>query len=295
MYSQEIPPASRARLLQFSELFNACRDAFFDSDKREPASRSWAAYDKKVFEQKTGLKTNQILHVVGAYLEFASHQMGAMGAIYRCEEISFSPPVLARTVFENCARMMWVVGEIDPSKRRESIETSMDRNARGYLELIKSQVHAKETAKKFFGKKSAEYKREAQVLEKIETHARSFFGNGYFAETVDSPARLNGQKYANPTSAVAKMVKRLYRSTNATMPNEPGSGLYGWLSSHAHPNLSRLGRNDSRRESVAQDTIVVFYGALSVALGYMGWSFEHFDVLTRKIDDVFPTALTRNT
>lgn len=298
------------RLLELADLFDACRDAFFDTAERfhwVPAPGSGAAAaadalpspDPAVSGPRGETGHRLIAEVVQTYLLTASGHLGGLAALYARGEVLFSPPVLIRATIENCAHAVWVVGE-------DSDEPAEDRLARAYLEEFLSADEAKKNAGLMHAKSHASYVRALAYYKALKVEIRERFpSNTELLEGRDST--VNGLQLLGPEATVGRMYA-LTESYGGTIGGRAAKGIYGFLSNMTHPTLyparqsrvwiddpsvghavAKLRINLSTTEAAARGALAAFYNALTYVTSYFGWSTETVDRLTSSIEKAIPT------
>ncbi|WP_340539132.1 hypothetical protein [Nocardioides sp. GXZ039] len=219
-------------------MFLACRDAFFNTADRfhgipEPGSGAATATldlpspDPAITEPRGETGHRLIAEVVQTYLLTASGQLGALASLYASGEVIFPTPALIRSVIENCAHAVWVLGE-DPD------EPSDDRLARAYLEEILSAEEAKKNAGRLHAKTHPSYVRASAYYKALKSEILQRFPGA----TRESPGArtLNGQTLPSLKAAVEGMYE-LTRTFGGTIDGRTGTGIYGILSNQTHPTL----------------------------------------------------------
>lgn len=307
-YWQTPSPAFSTRVEELSVLLSACRDAFHetaDSFHWTPASGSPAASDAAALPSpdpavkdphgETGHRL--IAEAVQIFLLSASGQVGGLAALYVSNEVLFSPPLLIRSVIENCAHALWILGD-DPSEAPEN------RLARVYLEELRSAEEAKMNAGRLRGKTDATYLKargdytrvKAEILARFSSATKASLGEGM----------LNGQKLPRPEEAVLWMYS-LTEAAGGTISQEAASGIYGLLSNLTHPTLYPA--REQRRwvvdpatgyatahlrvevesvEKEARAAIAAFANALAYVTSYFGWPTAVLATLEEKINAMIP-------
>lgn len=307
-YWQTPSPAFSTRLSELSALLSACRDAFHetaDSFHWTAAAGSPAAADAAALPSpdpavkdphgETGHRL--ITEAVQIFLQSASGQIGGLAALYAANEVLFSPPLLVRSIIENCAHALWILGD-DPS------EVPENRLARVYLEELLSAEEAKMNAGRLRGKADATYVRtrtdytrvKAEILARFPSATKASLGEG----------TLNGQKLPRLEKAVLWMYS-LTEAAGGTISQDTASGIYGLLSNLTHPTLyparerrrwvvdpatghatATLNVDLASVENDARAALAAFYNALTYVTSYFGWPSTALANLEHKIDATIP-------
>ena len=308
-YWQNMSPEFRVRLIEISDLFLKCREAFHATTDRYhwiPEPRSAAAEDAAALPSpdpeitaphgETGHR--MIAEVVQTFLLTASGHLGALASLYKDSEVLFSPPLLVRAVVENCAHALWVLGD-DPDEAPEN------RLARAYLEELLSAEEARKNAGRMRTKAHPSYEHadiaytalKQQILARFPSASRQDLGN----------RTLNGQKLPNLEATVTWMYALTERH-GGTIKGDTASGIYGFLSNMTHPTLYPARQRQIRGDNPAHDhpvthlhielgsiedearaALASFYNALTYTTSYFGWPPSAIGDLEKKIEETMPT------
>lgn len=301
------------RLVEIADLFVASRDAFFVTADRfhwtpwpgSPAAQAAAELpspDPALSAPRGETGHRLIAEVVQIFLLTASGHLGGLASLYRSGEVTFSPPALVRSVIENCAHAVWVLGE-DTGGCEE-------RLARAYLEELLSAEEAKENAGRMYGKSHASYESannhyrilKAEIMERFPGTTRESLGA--------SPRALIGQSMPRLGAAVEWMYE-LTRSYGGRIDGRQAAGVYGHLSNMTHPTLYPARQRRTWVEdadtghgvadlqvdlgsitSFARAALAAFYNALTYTSSYFGWPTDVIDELATVIERSMPTFFT---
>jgi hypothetical protein len=307
---QHAPPGVDARPVEIAHLFAECREAFFETADRfhwtpapgsaaERATTDLPSPDPAVIKPRGETGHRLIGEVVQTYLLTASGHLGGLASLYASGEVFFPPAVLVRAVIENCAHVMWVLGD-DPT------EPSDARLARAYLEELLSAVEAKKAAGRLGDKSGSTYAQANDDYKALKVQILARFPGATTAELGDLV--LLGQRMPKPEACVTWMYALLERDGGSTVGDRAALGVYGFLSNMTHPTLYparqlrewatdaasghrvaflRLDTDFLNRQASA--AVMAFYNALSFVTSYYGWSTSVHDDLTTKIDAKMPT------
>ena len=311
-YWQTVPPAYSARLEELARTLTACRDAFHETANDfhwEPAAGSGAARaaatlpspDPAIATPTTETGHRLIAEALQIFLFTSAAHLGSWAALLRAGGVIASPPLLLRAVIENCAHVVWVVGD-DPAEDPE------DRLARAYLEELKSAEEAKMNAGRLLGKTDPTHVRTQTAWKKVKADIKAH----YPAATSEQLAvfELHGQKLIGLEASVKAMYE-LTERFGGTVGATVASGMYGLLSNHTHPTLyvvreMRVWTTDPvTGHSVANVTVTIdsvekdvraglaaFYNALNYVTSYFGWPETALRTLEDKIEAVIPDFFT---
>lgn len=308
------------RLDELANLADACRTAFLEvgaTGNWEPASGSDGAKVRDVLNSADPAVTADgtaadgiaagfelVQNVVLSYLQVAAYHLGGLAALYRSGEAVFPPIPLIRSIVENSAHAMWVIGA-DPQLAPTAIL------ARAYLEEFDSCESAKEAAKKMGGKESPAYQIACTRRAIVRNRAMSTFPGTTPAHldrgkhdhiNEGEPGRtMAGQILPRLEVAVGWMFDLLQRFGGVTVDRRQAEGIYAFLSAGTHPSLyqaRQLRRGNNlhieiesleRRLKIA---IVAYYKALRFTMDFLGCDRAPHEALTAAIDDVFPGWLS---
>lgn len=311
-YWQATPPAYAARLGELAQTLAACRDAFHETANDfhwEPVAGSGAARaatalpspDPAIASPTTETGHRLIAEAIQIFFFNSAAHMGSWAALLRAEEVVASPPLLLRAVIENCAHVIWVVGD-DPTEDPE------DRLARAYLEELKSAEEAKMNAGRLRGKSDPTHQRTQTSWKKVKADINAH----YPAATSEELAlfELHGQKLPGLEASVKAMYE-LTESFGGTIGATVASGMYGLLSNLTHPTLYTVRemrawtKDPTTGHSVANVTVTIdsvendvraalaaFYNALNYVTSYFGWPETAVKTLEAKIEAVIPDFFT---
>lgn len=296
-------------LVELADLFVASREAFVNTADRfhwlpapgspaEHAAAELPSPDPAVSASRGETGHRLIAEVVQIYLLTASGHLGGLASLYRSGEISFSPAALIRSVIENCAHAVWVLGE-------ETGESD-ERLARAYLEELLSAEEAKKNAGRLHDKTHASYASANEYYQVLKAEIIERFP-GTTPETLGgSTHTLNGQSMLSLEAAV-KWMYELTRDYGGVIDGRAATGIYGYLSNMTHPTLYPARQ---KREWVkdadhghyvahlrvdlvsvtnhARAALAAFYNALTYTTSYFGWPTDVIDGLTRVIEESMP-------
>lgn len=308
--------AERARVAELGQLFQACRQSYFETVQRfawEPAADSYAARvaselpspDPRVALQRHETGHRLISRVVQTYMLTAAGHMGALGALHESGEVFFSPGMLVRGVLECSARAMWVLGNggDEPSQLL----------ARAYLEEFLSAEEAKKVAGRLGGKESPTYISHKEEWRELRTEILVVFSGASKPDLAEEGGRtLAGERLPSPAAGASWMYELLESQAGSTVGTDAALGIYDFLSNATHPTLYPTrqlehwvpmpGRRDmlmtqlridiSFLERQAGAAVALFYNALSYVTSYHGWDRSIHDELTKQIDIVLPGLLS---
>jgi hypothetical protein len=255
-----------------------------------------------------------VAYTILSYGLVAGEHLGALAALYDAGEVYFSPGSLVRSVQENAARMMWVIGS-------DRSEPAQARLRRAYLELLLS-AEQKKTAVGRLGSKSDAHFVQAQAdLARTRRNAEAVFADvagGNFKWTID------GVALASPQAGVEWMWELIEREANGSITDRQAKGTYDFLSSYVHPTLypvtdtlwvqahsPRPSSGGPRRtaaatlpvhsamavpvplmEKLSSAAVFAFYNSTAFTFSYFGWPHADHDAMSDLIDDVLPGSLT---
>lgn len=173
-YSEE----ERKRFGEFAALFLTCRATLrqvFEVTGMTPTEGSYAEADNRALLDRTppvsARAEHAILATVQPYLYAASEQIGALSALYSCEEVLLGPLVLARSAIEYCAHALWILGDPD-----EAVDA---RVARAFLDELHGARQAVAQVANQFGKNSEVYVQRLADYEDIRSAAHDMFDPPY--------------------------------------------------------------------------------------------------------------------
>lgn len=306
-YWQTMPPEYRARLEELALTMLACRDAFHetaDTFHWEPGLGSPAADDAKdlptpdplVFDPIGETGHRLLAEVVQTFLLSASGHLGGLAGLYMTGEVVFSPPVLIRSILENCAHTVWVLGEEG--------EPAEDRLARCYLEEFTSAEQARANSKYMRGEDHPSHIEANKAYQRLIEQIKGKFP-GASARKLKNGLLLN-QELPGLKESV-KLMYSLAEASGGTITQDQASGIYGFLSNMTHPTLyparqrrrwyedpehgHRVAYLDVELGSVeneARVALAAFYNALTYATSYFGWPTTIVDALEAKIEATIP-------
>jgi len=307
-YWQAVPTAYTDRLEELAQTLTACRDAFHETANEfhwEPVAGSGAATAAAALTspdpaiQKPTSETGHrlIAEAINIFLFNSAAHLGSWAALLRAAEVIASPPLLLRAVIENCAHVMWVVGD-------DATEDPENRLARAYLEELKSAEEAKMNAGRLRGKSNPTHQRTLAAWKKVKADIAAHFPDSTPEEL--SKFKLRGQQLPRLEDSVMAMYE-LTERFGGTIGATVASGMYGLLSNLTHPTLytvreMRVWTKDERTghfvanvtvtiESVENDVraaLAAFYNALNYVTSYFGWPETALRKLEAKIEAVIP-------
>ncbi|WP_394194125.1 hypothetical protein [Microbacterium foliorum] len=306
-YWQTMSPEYRARLEDLALTMLACRDAFHetaDTFHWEPGPGSPAADDAKNLPTPDPLISNPIgetghrllAEVVQTFLLSASGHLGGLAGLYMTGEIVFSPPVLIRSILENCAHAVWVLGEEG--------EPAEDRLARCYLEEFISAEQARTNSKYMRGEGHESHIEADKAYQGLVEQIKDRFPGASVRKLKEG--LLLGQELPGLNKSV-KLMYSLAEASGGTVTQDQASGIYGFLSNMTHPTLyparqrrrwyadpehgHRVAYLDVRLgsvESEARVALSTFYNALTYVTSYFGWPSTIMEALEAKIEATIP-------
>lgn len=160
MADDEVPGNSaRSRANELGAVLSLARSTFLSASSDfhwhlAPTSQASLDHDilTRVDPARSGERAifagSHLIHeVVVTYLEVAAGHLAGMGVLLGAGEVFFPLTPLSRSVIENCARAMWVLGRAGDAPEA--------RLARAYLEEYYSSMVAKRTAGNLGGKLDA--------------------------------------------------------------------------------------------------------------------------------------------
>nr|WP_143545563.1 hypothetical protein [Rhodococcus sp. 15-1154-1] len=304
---------SANRLEDLAQLAEACRETFLAvaADSHwAPAPRSAASQAKRLASSQDPASTS-VGHMAGfdlvsevlvTYLEVAAGHLAGLAALYRGGEVMFPPLPLARSIIENCAAVMWVIGTTSPSEKIL---------ARAYLVEFASCEFAKIAAGRMGSEDDDAYKDTKQRWTLTRARAIAAFpGTSKQDLSDEKPGRtLAGEVLPGLEASVAQMFKLVHEQAQGSVSKRQALGIYSFLCAGTHPSLYQarqmriavdhgdhhgtdLKIEISHVENIARTAILAFYNALSYTISFYGFSREPHDKLTDGIELVFPGSLT---
>lgn len=307
-YWQTMPSTYGNRLDELAQTVSACREAFHETANKfcwVPAAGSGAAQaamylpsPDPVIDKPSGETGHRLVtEVIQIFLFNAAAHLGSWAALLRAAEVVSTPPLLLRAVIENCAHVVWLIGN-DPAEAPEN------RLARAYLEELISAEEAKKNAGRLHGKSGDTYARTVDAYKKVKTDIATRFDGSCLEES--GKKTLRGQVLPGLEESV-KLMYELTASFGGTIDKTGASGLYGILSNLTHPTLyttrdMRAWTKDETTgynvanvrvtiESVEKDVrvgLAAFYNAMCYVTSYNGWSETTLRTLESKIEAVIP-------
>ena len=306
-YWQNLPPEYRARLEELAFTMLACRDAFFETADKfhwEPCAGSPAADDARalptpdpLISNPTGETGHRLLaEVVQSFLLSARGHLGGLAGLYVTGEVAFSPPVLIRSILENCAHAVWVLGQEG--------EPADDRLARCYLEEFISAQQARTNSKFMRGERHESYIRADKSYLALIDQIKGRFPGASVRKLKEG--QLLGQELPGLTESV-KLMYSLAEAAGGTVTQDEASGIYGFLSNMTHPTLyparqRRRWHDDPKHghrvayldvglgpvEAEARVALSNFYNALTYVTSYFGWPTTIIESLETRIEATIP-------
>ncbi len=297
--------AAHARLLQLAELCHLCREMFYMTANEfhwrptrgsaaEALATALPSPDPRIATPRPETGHRLITGVVQTYLLTAAGHLGGLSALFRADEVLFTPGMVVRGVIECSARVMWVVG--DGSDGPE------DLLARAYLEELLSAEEAKKAAGRLGGRSSDLYRQRDNAYRDVKAEILARFAG----TTLDDLGRwtLQGQTLAKPGEAVSRMYELLETRAGSLVTSKMAEGIYDYLSNVTHPTLYptrelrdwvssadhldetvavlRVETDFVERETAA--AVLAYYNALSYVTSFFGWSTSVHEQLTQAID-----------
>jgi hypothetical protein len=213
-----------------------------------------------------------------------SEQLGALSALYFCEEVLVPSPTCTRSALEYCAHVVWVL-------QRAGTEPFEQRLARASLEMLRSVEERKKVSCNLSGAKSPECAQWKQRFTAEKQRIKGSFPDGLRYDE-HLPVLLE-QKIPGPEAAVAWMFEFLVD----TQTTEVGKGVYGFLANLSHPTVDAIMElwgqrpRDEEQQHQVEYVVLAFCNALSAVIDYSRWLRTRFDDLTKEIDRVLPGLL----
>jgi uncharacterized protein DUF5677 len=280
----------------------ACREAerrVLEKTMLRPVSGSRAYRDLRELGAREPSPPGDVLNVllestVGPHLYAAGEHLGALSLLYENEEIHVAPMVLARTVIEHCAHVIWILGSPDA--------TAESRIAKALLDLINGLEQAEQYAKLFRGEGSPEHLARTELTDALRSDAHSMFVPPYDVNIKHRrrPA-LGDQHLPSHTDIVVQAVELM----GSSLDKEQARGTYALLSTsvHATPNeiveLTALSdasdpasvvitRDRRSHEPLVRLVVSFFYSAVSHATSYSGIKTPDHNDLGNLIEKYLP-------
>ncbi|KUF08522.1 hypothetical protein [Leucobacter sp. G161] len=304
---QTATPEFQTRLEELATLSLACRAAFHEIADRfhwTPAPGSPAeedalrlpSPDPLLPEPRVETGHRLIADVVQTFLLTSSGHLGGLASLYTSGEVLFSPALLIRSIIENCAHAIWVLGGQG--------EPAEDRLARCYLEELKSAEEAKKNAGYMYGKLHASHVHSADRYRQLKKQILARFPDT--TKQILGEYELHRQKLPKLEDAVKEMYA-LTEAAGGTITQEQASGIYGFLSNRTHPTLyparqlrewegdetsghavAHLHVGMGPIEDEARAALAAFYNALSYVTSYYAWPTTLLEALEMKIQATIP-------
>jgi hypothetical protein len=280
----------------------ACREAerrVLEKTMLRPVLGSRAHRDLRELAAREPSPPGDVLNVllegtVGPHLYAAGEHLGALSLLYENEEIHVAPMVLARTVIEHCAHVIWILGSPDA--------TAESRIAKALLDLINGLGQAEQYAKLFRGEGSPEHLARKELTDALTSDAHSVFVPPYDVKVKHRrrPA-LGDQHLPSHTDIVVQAVELM----GSSLDEEQARGTYALLSTsvHATPNeiveLTALSdasdpasvvitRDRRTHEPLIRVVVSFFYSAVSHAMSYSGIKTPDHNDLGNLIENYLP-------
>ncbi len=295
-YEASAPPP---RLAELVEVLKGCRNAFIriaDEHHWNPTLSSTARADALALVG-SGSPAGQLLigEAVASYLELAAQHCGGLAGLYITGEVFASPDPLVRSILENCARAVWILGN-NPSDA-----PVLDRLARAYIENDLSNEEEKKAAKYIAGETSLRHVEAKKAFTDLRTEIKNVFADTDFGHG----RTINGQTSPKPTEAVLAYFELLETRGGSSITTTVAEGIYTLLCNATHPTLYTL---RARRRPVPHTghigttlhvdvdhlvqltrlAVAAIFGAISWVHGYYGWPFDPDQELTNLIDKNLP-------
>lgn len=275
------------RLLEETSGLQAAAGSLADRDRRQLGSRQPSPPD--------GIRDVVLGGTVGPHVYAAGEYLGAVSALYAAEEVHLAPMVLARTLIEHCAHVVWILGD-----RNDPAES---RLARALLDLVNGLEQTEIYAKQFRGPGSPQHMAEKAHTAALRTAAHAIFPPPY------KVADANGHK--RPAFGVellpgsAAMVAQAVRLMSSSLDESQALGTYALLSTSVHatpneianltstsdasdPTSVRLTRDLTTHEPLVRMIVAFFYSALSHSLSYIGVKSQLHHDLGDAIESYLP-------
>lgn len=302
------------RLEQLAQLADSCRGAFHAVSAEShwrPTLGSAASAAQDLINHKDPASSGDgvmagfdlVSEVVVTYLEIAAGHLGGLATLCRAGEVFFAPAPLVRSVMENSAHAMWVIGD-KPGEPADIL-------ARAYLEEFASCESAKRAAEKIGSEEDDGYQQANRRRTIVRDRAIAAFPG---TTRTDLSEKKPGRKIADQVlpgavAGVKWMFELLHTRADGTVTEHQASGIYAFLSSGTHPSLYQVRQlrvpvdhGDHHGTILRMDVafferllaaaVMPFYGALSYVLSFYGLDSTAHDKLTEEIDAVLPGFLT---
>ncbi|RYF59886.1 MAG: hypothetical protein EOO27_07830 [Comamonadaceae bacterium] len=295
-------PSDSDRLNELASALTAGRDAYYriaEEHNWVPAPGSPAEADANTLNGRTPTAVAEgrlaefrlISEAVATFLELGVHHCGALAALFQAGEVYGPPYGALRSVIEDCAYTLWMIGEPGDS--------ASDRLARAYVHNLFSAESAKAVQGQFAPKNTDAFVGRTEAFKNIRKDAAEAFPNT--SEDNINLRVVDGQRYPKPlenfTIALFKMVED---HAGGTMTKRQSEGLYNYLSNGTHPTLyvlremrrsSKLVVDIAFLESVTRLATVSLLFTLESVCNYFGWPTSDVDDFAKAITHAFPDAL----
>jgi hypothetical protein len=288
----------RRRFGEFAALFLTCRGTLrqvFEETGMAAAPGSYAQADDRALLERvppvSDRAAHAILTTVQPYLYAASEQIGALSALYSCDEVLLGPLVLARSAIEYCAHALWILG--DPNQEVEA------RVARAFLDELHGAWQALRQAANQFGKDSDVYLQRLAHYEDIRSAAHEMFEPPYTDPGGRRRLMLGRQRL--PSHSEFLVIAN--RVMGQGLPDDQMRGAYALLSNTVHPTphavrelflvseqdgepAAELTRDLLFHENLTKMVVALFYNTITYVMSYYGWDPHGHRQLTEDIDRV---------
>ena len=318
VYRQRTSAEFDAELQRLTQVFVACRDAFFatcDNFHWAPGDGSQAAVDAShlpfpdpaIVKPQGESGHRRVAETLQTFIMVASHHLGGLAALHSQAEVLFSPSMLVRAVVENCAHAVWVLGEQGPGD--DPAAAAEKRLARSYLEDLLSAEEGKKNAGRMGGKTSQTYLDAKADYDELKAEILTRFPGTTAADL--GYRTLLGETLPRLEDCVVAMYDKFHRTLGSTIESEAAKGAYGFLSNMTHPTLyparqlrvwvtddahpghltSNLTVDADFLRQQASAAVIAFYNTLAIVTNHFGWLGPIMGELTKHIDAAFPESL----
>lgn len=303
-YQARVPDESRERLVELAALLRECRDACLrigEDHQWTPHPNSVCAADLAAFADHAGVRNEGlVLDAVTTYVELAAAYCGGLAGLCDTLEVVASPWPLTRSILENCARAVWILGG------RPSDEPALNRLARAYIDNDRSAEYQKRIVQYLRGKECPEYRAAKSRFDRLRAEIRTVF---LHLDGVDfNRHTINGQVCLGPTDTVLWFFDLLAKSGSLPLDTKAPTAIYDLLSTHSHPTLEsgrrhRVFMAHGDRVDTVQTihlagiewlthlTAMGIYDTLASVHRYCGWEFDPDRRFETLIDRTLPHFL----
>ncbi|MEV2226105.1 hypothetical protein AB0E01_40500 [Nocardia vinacea] len=286
-YHARVSDESRERLAELAALLRGCRDAC----SRIGEDRQWAphpdsvcATDLATFAGHPSVRDDRlVLDAVTTYLDLAAAHCGGLAGLCDTSEVVVSPWPLTRSILENCARTVWILGG------QPSDEPASNRLARAYIDNDRSAEYQKRIVQYLWGKQCPAYRTAKTRFERLRAEIRTVFPPS--AGVDFNRHTINGQVCPAPTDTVLWFFDLLAKSGSLALDTKAPTAIYDLLSTPTHPTLESgrrrrvFVRHGDRVDTVqtihpaeiewlTHLVVIGIYDTLSSIYRYCGWEFD---------------------